>query len=81
MPKEAKTLLKRLNDYPREESRASIKIGEGYSSQLKTAKSSEVDNILTLAQVYLIVNNCQERQTLLLLSILIVTLLPQLNSF
>lgn len=60
MPKEAKTLLKRLNDYPREKSRASIKIAEGYFSQQNTAKSSDVDNILTLAQVYLIVNNWHE---------------------
>ena len=60
MPKEAKTLLKRLNDYPREKSRASIKIAEGYFSLQNTAKSSDVDNILTLAQVYLIVNNWQE---------------------
>ena len=59
MPKEAKTLLKRLNDYPREKRRAPTKIA-GYFSQQNTAKSSDVDNILTLAQVYLIVNNWQE---------------------
>lgn len=53
-------LLKRLNDYPREKSRASVKIAEGYFSQKNTAKAPDVDNILTLARVYFIVNNCQE---------------------
>lgn len=60
LPKEAKNVLKRLNDYPREKSRASVKIAEGYFSQKNTAKASDVDNILTLARVYFIVNNCQE---------------------
>ena len=60
LPKEAKTLLKRLNDYPKEKSRASVKIAEGYFSQKNTAKASDVDNILTLVRVYFIVNNCQE---------------------
>lgn len=52
--------MKRLNDYPREKSRASVKIAEGYFSQKNTAKAPDVDNILTLARVYFIVNNCQE---------------------